>query len=45
MLIAKSRVENRPEFNLTSASTLHHLIAVALACAGLWTLIMVTVGT
>ncbi len=36
--------ESRTEYNLTSASTLHHLIAVGLACAGLWILIVATLG-
>ena len=34
----------RIEFNLTTASTLHHLIAVGFACAGLWTIIVATFG-
>lgn len=37
-------VESRAEFNLTSVSTLHHLIAVGVACAGLWTIIVATFG-
>ncbi len=36
--------KSRPEFNLTAASTLHHLIAVALACSALWTIIVATLG-
>ncbi len=32
----------RSEFNLTTASTLDHLIFVCLACAGLWTIIIAT---
>ena len=35
---------SRTEFNLTSASTRDHLIAVSLACAGIWTIIIVTFG-
>ena len=34
----------RPEFNLTTASTLHHLIAVAATCALLWSIIAATIG-
>ena len=34
----------RPEFNLTTASTLHHLIAVAAICALLWSAIAVTIS-
>ncbi len=36
--------KNRSEFNLTSASTLDHLIAVGIACAGLWAIIAATFG-
>jgi len=36
--------KSRSEFNLTSVSTLHHLIAVGVACAGLWTIIIATFG-
>lgn len=36
--------KNRAEFNLTSASTLDHLIVVGLACAGLWSIIIATFG-
>lgn len=36
--------KSRSEFNLTSASTLDHLIVVGLACVGLWTIIVVTFG-
>ena len=36
--------KNRAEFNLTTASTLDHLIVVSLASAGLWTIIIATFG-
>ena len=36
--------KSRTEFNLTTASTLDHLIVVSLACAGLWALIIATFG-
>jgi len=36
--------DHRTEFNLTTASTLHHLIAVGVACAGLWVIIVATIG-
>ena len=36
--------EDRPEFNLTASSTLYHLICVGVACAGLWTIIVATLG-
>ncbi len=36
--------KGRTEFNLTTASTLDHLIAVSIACAGLWTVIIATFG-
>ncbi|WP_299618579.1 hypothetical protein [Pelagibius sp.] len=36
--------KRRSEFNLTTASTLDHLIAVSVACAGLWTIIIATFG-
>ena len=36
--------KRRTEFNLTTASTLDHLIAVSVACAGLWTIIIATFG-
>ena len=36
--------KSRSEFNLTTASTLDHLIVVSLACAGLWTIIIATFG-
>ncbi len=36
--------ESHREFNLTSASTLDHLIVVGVACAGLWTIIIATFG-
>lgn len=36
--------KSHSEFNLTSASTLDHLIVVSLACAGLWTMIVATFG-
>lgn len=36
--------KRRPEFNLTTASTLDHLIVVSLACAGLWAMIIATFG-
>lgn len=36
--------DRRTEFNLTTASTLHHLIAVGVACTGLWTIIVATIG-
>ena len=32
------------EFDLTVASTLHYLIAVSVACAGLWVIIIATLG-
>ena len=32
------------EFDLTVASTLHFLIAVSVACAGLWVIIIATLG-
>lgn len=35
---------SRAEFNLTTASTLDHLIVVSLACAGLWAIIIATFG-
>lgn len=31
-------------FDLTVASTLHYLIAVSVACAGLWGIIIATIG-
>ncbi|MGB0695042.1 MAG: hypothetical protein ACPGOY_05295 [Rhodospirillaceae bacterium] len=34
----------RPEFNLTAASTLHHVIGAGIACAGIWALIAATIG-
>ncbi|MEM9277543.1 MAG: hypothetical protein AAGA76_03125 [Pseudomonadota bacterium] len=37
-------VENRSEFNLTSASTLHHLIAVVVTCTALWGIIAATIS-
>ncbi|MEM7067962.1 MAG: hypothetical protein AAF478_03685 [Pseudomonadota bacterium] len=37
-------VENRSEFNVTSASTLHHLIAVGVTCVALWGAIAATIG-
>ena len=36
--------EYRTEFNLTTASTLDHLIVVSFACAGLWAIIIATFG-
>ena len=36
--------KSRSEFNLTTASTLDHLIIVSLACAGLWAMIIATFG-
>lgn len=39
-----SRAKSRSEFNLTTASTLNHLIVVAVACAGLWAMIIATFG-
>ena len=44
MSLENLSVEKRPEFNLTSTSTLHHLIAVAAACAVLWSIIVATIG-
>ena len=34
----------RSEFNFTTFSTLHHLIAVGVVCAGLWAIIAATFG-
>ena len=34
----------RPEFDLTAASTLNHLIAVAVTCMLLWGVIAATIG-
>lgn len=31
-------------FDLTVASTLHYLIAVSVVCAGLWVIIIATLG-
>ena len=36
--------ETYREFNFTAASTLHHLIVVGVACAGLWSIIVATIG-
>ncbi len=36
--------KSRTEFNLTTASTLDHLIVVSLVSAGLWTIIIATFG-
>lgn len=40
----KLAAESRTEFNLTTASTLQHLMAVGVACAGLWTIIVAILG-
>ena len=37
-------VVRRSEFNFTTFSTLHHLIAVGVACAGLWAMIGASFG-
>ncbi|MEM8650393.1 MAG: hypothetical protein AAGF54_07685 [Pseudomonadota bacterium] len=44
MSLEPIRAENRPELNLTSASTLKHLIGVGLTCAVLWMIIAATIG-
>ena len=36
--------QSTAEFDLTLASTLHHLIAVSVACAGLWSIIVATLS-
>ena len=36
------QANGRIEFNLTTASTLDHLIVVSLACVGLWAVIIAT---
>ena len=36
------QANGRIEFNLTTASTLDHLIVASLACAGLWAVIIAT---
>lgn len=44
MSLQDTPAESRTEFNLTSASTLYHLIAVGIACAGLWAIIAATIS-
>ena len=39
-----SQAKSPSEFNLTTASTLNHLIVVGVACMGLWAMIIATVG-
>jgi|TARA_Y100001934_G_scaffold39335_1_gene46287 hypothetical protein len=36
--------DGRTGFNLTTASTLHHLIFAGVTCAGLWTIIIAAFG-
>ncbi|MEM7216003.1 MAG: hypothetical protein AAF423_10710 [Pseudomonadota bacterium] len=45
MSLENMPVEKRPDFNLTTVSTLHHLFAAAVTCALLWVIIAVTIGT
>ncbi|MEP0942806.1 MAG: hypothetical protein ABJH63_01440 [Rhizobiaceae bacterium] len=45
MLLKEMTEKFRPEFNLTTASTFHHLIAVAATCALLWSVIVATIGS
>lgn len=39
-----SLTQSLAEFDLTTASTLHHLIAVSVACAGLWIITVAALG-
>lgn len=44
MPMRASQAKSPSEFNLTTASTLNHLIIVGVACVGLWAIIIASFG-